>query len=431
MTPESAERRWSNLSLLKLSAFGFGMVGFLLAMETVVLPVLVLDVAPESLKNTYLSILGIAGLVVVGLVQPLVGRLSDHTRSPLGRRVPYLLWGCMTVCLGVVGVGFADSFVVLLLVWLFLQANLNIGYIPYQSLIRDLVPLNRIGGASSIKILSDAAGSLVLIVVAGVLIERTSGPNFISWKWVTVALFGVVLISGTTVTSFTVRAKESTLALVGRVAGMDQVPSEGLHPQLKRFFLSRLLIMTAITAFPTYGLIFLNEVIGLDNPAQSLSSMIVPVGGAFVLAVYPAGWISDRIGRKPVILTGAIGASASAAWMILAVSDGDVLVTATVLGASIGTLMSSNWALANDLGTSGKEGLHMGIVNLATTGGAASAKLFGPGIDFLNKASAGWGYDALFITCAILFILGAVVLLPLKVVSPGSYAITQSPGDAG
>ena len=428
MTPDTSEFHWSNLSLLKLSAFGFGMIGFLLAMDTVILPVLVLEVSPENLKNTYLSVLGLAGLIVAGVVQPFIGRYSDRTHSPLGRRVPFLIWGCVMVSLGLVGIGFVQGFVGLLLVWLFVQANLNIGYGPYQALIRDLVPVSRIGVASAIKMFSDGAGGLILIVVAGALIERTSGPDFINWKWVTLALVGVVLISSTTVTSITVRARETALELTRGAAGLIQQPSEGLHPHLKRFLLSRLLIITAITAFPTYGLFFLLDSVGLENPAQNLITMIPVIGGAFVLSVYPVGWISDRVGRKPLIMAGAIGASASAAWLIWANSSGDVLVIATILGASIGTLMTSNWALANDLGTSGKEGMHMGIVNLSTTGGAAASKLMGPGIDLLNRVSDGRGYDALFITCSTLFVLGALLLMPLREETPGTNTVTQSSG---
>ena len=418
MTPAESTSQWSHLALLRLSAYGFGMIGFLLAMDTVILPVLVLGVAPENLKNTYLAVLGMSGLIMAGLVQPIVGRCSDQTRSFLGRRVPYLLWGCGAVCLGLAGIGLAQSFVVLLLVWVFVQGNMNVGYGPYQALIRDLVPVNRIGVASSVKILSDAAGSLILIVIAGRLIERSGGLDFISWKWVTLVVMGAVLISGTVVTSITVRARETAAELSQRLSGVLQNSTErlqGLHPQLRRFLLSRLLILTAITAFPTYGLFFLRDLVGLENPAESLSAMIPAVGGALALAVYPAGWISDRVGRKPVILTGAIGASASAVWMIWASSTGDILVIATIMGASIGTLMSANWALANDLGTSGREAMHMGIVNLATTGGAAASKLMGPGIDLLNRTSAGDGYRALLITCAALFLIGAALVIPLKV----------------
>ena len=233
MTPSPSNVHWSNLSLLRLSGYGFGMIGLLLAMDTVILPVLLLEVAPEGLKNTYLGILGVSGLIVAGCVQPVVGRYSDRTRSPLGRRVPYLIWGCAMVCLGLAGIGLAPSYVLLLVVWLFFQANLNIGYGPYQALIRDLVPLDRIGVASSIKILSDAAGGLLLIVAAGALIERTSGPDFISWKWVTLALMGVVLMGSTAVTSITVRARGVGFGTDTAVVRTDETGREGASPPTK------------------------------------------------------------------------------------------------------------------------------------------------------------------------------------------------------
>ena len=419
MTPSPSSSQWSNLALLRLSAYGFGMIGILLAMDTVILPVLVLEVSPEGLKNTYLAILGFCGLLVAGLVQPIVGSYSDRSHTPLGRRVPFLLWGCVMVCVGLVGIGFAGDFLVLLGIWLFVQANMNIGYGPYQALIRDLVPANRIGVASSIKILSDSVGSLLLIAVGGALIGLTGGPEFINWKWVVLALLGGTLVSGTLITSITVRARESASELTERLSGLVTEPAEGLHPQLRGFLLSRLLIITAITAFPTYGLFFLRDVVELENPAQSLSTMILPVGGALAVAGYLAGWASDHVGRKPLILIGAVGASASTIWMLSANSAGDVLVIATVMGGSIGILMSSNWALANDLGTSGKEAMHIGIVNLATTGGAATAKLMGPGIDLLNnRMGDGSGYDALLITSAALFLIGALLSIPLKVQAP-------------
>ena len=53
-------------------------------MDTVVLPVIVLTVAPEEFKNTYLAVLGISGLLMAAMVQPTIGRISDRTQSPLG-----------------------------------------------------------------------------------------------------------------------------------------------------------------------------------------------------------------------------------------------------------------------------------------------------------------------------------------------------------
>jgi MFS family permease len=143
--------------------------------------------------------------------------------------------------------------------------------------------------------------------------------------------------------------------------------------------------------------------------------MTLVIGGALALGIYPAGWLSDRIGRKPLVMAGALGAAVSAISLLWADDATDVLVIASFLGAFLGVLLSSNWALANDLGTTGQEGLHMGIVNLATTGGAASSKLMGPGIDLLNRISEGSGYSALLITCGLLFVVGALLLMPLRV----------------
>lgn len=414
MTPLSKEPMWTNLALLRLSSFGFGMIGFVLAMDIVILPLLVLGVAPEQFKNTYLAVLGFSGLLVAALVQPLVGRYSDRTRSRLGRRVPYLLWGCIFVCFGLVGIGFAPNYLALFGIWLFVQVNFNIGNGPYQALIRDLVPANRIGVASSMKVLSDASGALVLVAVSSALISREAGSGPVDWQWLTLGILAFILVTATGITSLTVRAGETAIAMGQGVAAIVQQPNSGLHPQLSRFVLSRLLIMTAITAFPTFGLFFLEDAVGLKNPAEAVGRMALVVGGAVAISIYPAGWLSDRIGRKPVVMVGALGAAASTIWLLWADDAMDVMVIASFLGASVGTFLSSNWALANELGPTGQEGLHMGIVNLGTTGGAALSKLMGPGIDLLNRISEGTGYSALLITCGLLFVVGALLLMPLR-----------------
>ena len=104
---DNSNNQWGNFALLRLGAFGFGITGFFMALDAVILPVLVLGLVPEGAKNTFLGLLGLSGLVVAALVQPVVGWYSDRTRSPLGRRVPYMLWGCISVSLGLVGLAAA------------------------------------------------------------------------------------------------------------------------------------------------------------------------------------------------------------------------------------------------------------------------------------------------------------------------------------
>ncbi len=427
MTSPSDEQKWGNFALFRMSSYGFGMIGFLLAMDTVILPVLVKGLAPGEWKNTYLAALGFSGLLIAGLIQPLVGRTSDQTRSPLGRRIPYMLWGGAFVCIAMPGLGFAPSYWVLLAVWLFMQANFNIGYGPYQALIRDLVPMSRVGAASAIKILSDAVGALALIAICSTLIGRATAGTEGQWVWASLGVIAATVTAATLLSSTTVRARE----IAAGASGVEPAPVEAqrqpFHPQLGRFVASRLLIMTAVTAFPTFGLYFLEESVGLSNPTQALGRMILVVGGALALSIYPSGWISDRIGRKPVVVFGAAAAALSSIWLIWANDVAGVLITASCLGAAIGTLLTSNWAMANELGVKGREALHMSIINLATTAGSAASKLMGPGIDWLNGRSDGAGYEALLITNALFFFLGALLLLPLKTEHAGSLSPAGSP----
>ena len=412
MAQGSSVENWSNWDLLKLNSFSFGITGFILGMDTVILPVIVLTVAPEDLKNTYLAVLGISGLLMAALVQPAIGRISDRTQSPLGRRVPFILWGSVFAAIGLIGVRLAPNFAVLFGVWIYIQANVNIAYGPGLALIRDCVPLNRIGMASSMKIMSDAAGGAAMIAVTGALIGKTGSS--LDWQWLTLGILALALIIAISITSVQVSRRELTSPLNPQRRDVEPSFRSLMNPQLGLFLASRLLMITAIASFQTYGLFFLRDSVGLDNPAEALGRMILAIAGALAIAVYISGWVSDRVGRKPVVMVGAIGAAISSLWLLTANDSTQVLVIASVIGASVGTLLSANWALANELADESHAGLHMGIVNLATIGGAATAKLLGPGIDALNRISGDLGYQVLIAGSAGLFLVGALLLMPLK-----------------
>ena len=439
MMSAPAEQNWSNLALLRLSALGFGISGVFLALDTVIMPVLVLAVASEGLKNTFLGVLGFSGLMVAALVQLVVGWFSDRTRSPLGRRIPYLLWGGVFVCVGIAGIGFtarylvsediafAAKYMALFGVWLFIQLNINVAYGPYQALIRDLVPVGRFGVAASLKILMDATGVIALIFISGRLIGHYLGPDSIEWLWLTLGVLGGTVLLATAITSLTVHSREARGAHADGAGAAARQLGSRLHPHLIRFLLSRFLMFTAMFIFPTYGLFFLRDVVGLENPAQALGNMILAIGAALALSVVPAGWLSDRVGRKPVVLAGAVGAAIGAIAMLWADGAQEVLIIATFIGASVGVLLSASWVLANDLGTAGREAQHMGMVTIATVSGAAVAKIIGPLVDLLNQASPGWGYSGLLISSSALFLLGALLLMPLKADARGAMTPEEVP----
>ena len=420
--------KWRHWDLLKLNSFSFGITGFILAMDTVVLPVFVLTVAPDDLKNTYLAILGISGLVMAALVQPIIGRISDRTQSPLGRRVPFILWGTVFAALGLIGVRLAPDYAVLFAVWIFIQANINIAYGPGLALIRDCIPLNRIGTASSVKIMSDAAGAAVMIGVTGALIGKTSSS--LDWQWIALGILAFLMILAISITSVQVSVRELRVPSNTQRIDIESSYKSVLTPRLGLFLISRLVMITAIASFQTYGLFFLRDSVGLDNPAEAMGRMVLVIAGALGLAVYISGWFSDRVGRKPMVMAGAIGAALSSVWILFANDSTEVLIIASVTGASVGVLLSANWALANELADESQAGLHIGIVNLATISGAALAKLLGPGIDALNQIPDqpdDFGYQVLIIGAAVFFILGAILLMPVKTTGRELHSNKENP----
>ena len=64
------------------------------------------------------------------------------------------------------------------------------------------------------------------------------------------------------------------------------------------------MMVAPVFVFQTYGLFFLRDKIGLENPVADLGNMVLLIGAGIAITAYFAGWASDRFGRKPVILAG-------------------------------------------------------------------------------------------------------------------------------
>ena len=405
---------WGVISLLRLGAFGFGISGFFMAMESVILPVLVMGLVPDGAKNTLLSVLGLSGLMVAALVQPIAGWYSDRTRTRLGRRVPFMIWGCLSVTLGMLGLASAVNYISLFVVWVLIQANASVGFGPFQALIRDLVPLNRLGVASSLKIFSDISGGAILIAITGLLLGKFVSGGASYWLWIALGILGISLIITASISSFIVVPRERAVQRLEPAIWEKLRATSRLNPQLGWFLLSRYLMISAAFIFPTYGLFYIKDMVQVSNPAQTLGVMIVVIGGVMLLSVYPAGWVSDRVGRKRVVVVGAVGSALGLIMMTQVFGALLILAVATFTAVFVGIMLAGSWALANELGTSGREGQHIGLVSVATISGAGTSKLLGPLVDLLNMVSTGLGYTVLMIIAGALFLLGASVLMRVK-----------------
>src|SRR4030067_3721890 len=81
--------RW--FDYLSINLFGLGLNIRNTAVGSFFMPYLVDIYDPADWKNTALSLMRTAGLIIAMLIQPAAGLISDRSTSRFGRRRPFLL----------------------------------------------------------------------------------------------------------------------------------------------------------------------------------------------------------------------------------------------------------------------------------------------------------------------------------------------------
>jgi MFS family permease len=180
------------------------------------------------------------------------------------------------------------------------------------------------------------------------------------------------------------------------------------------FLVSRLLVYMAFTTIQQFALYYLQDVIGVADPAKATAEFSIVAVAGMLIVVWPAGYLSDRIGRK--LLTAASGFIGALGIAVIALSQeySTALWGAAIIGIAMGIFNSTNWALATDFAPKTEEARYLGVANMATAGGAVLARVIGPGIDFFNNRSPLSGYHFMLLACAVYFILGSILVFRIK-----------------
>jgi len=409
--------RFSSVNYIKITIFGFALAALWSSLHTIVMPLRLLDFVAEPEKNTYLGLLTFAGLILAIIVQPIAGAISDRSGFQWGRRRPYILIGAIAVMLFLPGIGLAGSYIAIFFIYCLLQISGNMAQGPYQAFIPDLVPEGRRGLASGVKTLLEIVGGVALLYPIALFMDRYSAGEGASWLWLTLGALAIVLLGVMIATLLTVKERPGTGSQLPLLPTLYK--SFKINIRANRdfvwFLISRLLVLMAFTTLQTFALYFLRDVVGVVNPASATAQFSIVAAAGMLAVVYPAGRLSDRVGRRPVVVTsGLLGAIGIALIFLFQHSYILIIFCGGLVGISFGAFMSSNWALATDLVGKGEEARYLGLTNLATAGGAALARLIGPVIDFFNAHSFGLGYSVMLGACFIYFLTGSALLMKIK-----------------
>jgi len=409
---------FGSVNYIKITIFGFALAALWSSLHTIVIQVRLLDFVAEAQKNTYLGLLTGTGLILAMAVQPIAGAISDRSGFSWGRRRPYILLGTILTMLFLPGIGLCGSYLTLFITYCLLQVSSNTAQGPYQGFIPDLVPEGKRGLASGVKTLLEILGGVALIRLIAPFMDRYFTEQGGPWLGYTLAILGIVLLGTMLATILTVKERPG--------AGGPKLP---LLPALYKsfkidvkanrdfvwFLVSRLLILVAFSALQKFALYFFMDVVGITSPAAVTADLLIVVGACMLAAVYPAGRLSDKVGRKLIVVSSGLASALGIMLLFFSQSYVPIMLCGALLGFSFGAFMSTNWALATDLVAKGEEARYLGLTNLATAGGSAlTLFIIGPMIDFFNAHSPGLGYQVMFLVCFTCLVAGSLLVLKIK-----------------
>ena len=381
----------------------------------------VLGSSTHPLAGLAIGVSTTAGVLIAIVVQPTMGSISDHTRTRIGRRKPYILAGTL---LDMVFLAFAawafwsQSYWAFVAAVALLQFSSNFAQGPYQGYIPDLVPSRQVGIASGLLGAANIAGNLLgpglAIIFVAVLPSALGFPQVTLGLFVAIGLVELVTMLITVLFVPDRPAPETTKTLRERAFGAW---GTDLLAQKDYVWLlvSRLFVLTALVSLQAFAVFFLENAHGMapDDAQTAQFPIIITVAAAALLSAVPGGWISSRIGRKPVlyvaIALGVVGAAVIATapeyWMVVA--------AAVPVGVCSGVFLGVDWALMTDIIPKAESGRYMGISNIAVAGAGPIASTVGGIVVFLaSRAAVGpeLAYRSIFVLMALELAIGAAAL---------------------
>ena len=347
------------------------------------------------------------------LIQPPVGAWSDRLRTPLGRRIPFILIGAPV---GAIVFGFIPLVQVLpLFVACTTTLLLSMAFwrTPVVALMPDVTPSQFRSQANGIINFMGGIGAIIAFLVGGMLYDID--PAYPFWLG-----SGLVILAAVLVFIFIKEPKEY------EASGVKPNLFTSLREVLQDKDKSALRLFLAIFAwFVGYNAIeaffSLYTVNHLKLAESDASRLLGHLSILFVLSAFGAGFIGSRLGRRVTISAGLIvlGSMIASIYLLPAETLITQLVTLPVLGTVRVVslfLMGSGfaWALINinslpmvvDMVENARTGTFTGLYYLFST----LAAIAGPNINGWIVELSGRDYSVVMLV-APFFMLIALLLM--------------------
>lgn len=397
-------RRVLLLSLFATYTVLFASYGALVA---VFLPQQVAAVDPVN-KVANLAFVTSASAFVAMFIQPVIGSVSDRTRTRFGRRTPWMICGSVLAAVFMLNMAGASTIAAIAALWILIQASLNMLQGPASAISIDRFPVTRRGSVSGFIGAGVTLGMAVGVVAAGSFEAIGTGYAFFAVAVVVVTV-GFSLLNREPSSLGRPRTVFSWKSFLGSFW-----ISPRRHPDYFWAFTGRFLIGLAHHGIIGYLLYILQDHIGMTvTEAVKMVGVLVAVQlVGSLLTVLAGGILSDRLQRRKIFVIGAslLMAVAFMIPLLLPTRNG-MFVFALLFGLAYGCYTSVDKALMtlvlpDAVGSAGKD---LGILNIATNLPQAIA----PPLAWL-VISLLHGYQGLFLVAAGFTVLATIAVSQVR-----------------
>ena len=268
----------------------------------------------------YTTSVALIGLImgldnIIGIfVQPLMGFLSDRTRSRWGRRTPFIVVGVPVAALLFILIPLAPAFPILIAIIVLFSLTANSFKPITEALIADQQPPEHRSKANAFGRFASGLTIIVSALLSLFVVDESVELAYVISAVVMVACFAILLLS----------LRESRTAAYKAVVVEDEKhgrQTTGFFGVFKDIFTDRdrsrlFMILAVIVTWGAWAavraLLTLYGVEHLGLSRGEAGGLTLPASVAFLLVIIPLAILSDRWGRRRVMRIGIVVFAAGA-----------------------------------------------------------------------------------------------------------------------
>ncbi|HYK34048.1 MAG TPA: MFS transporter [Streptosporangiaceae bacterium] len=398
-------KRW--IAALALGTMGLFMAGGTPAQ--LLLPQQVQQIAPHQ-KFLVIGLVHALGAIAAIVATPLVGAMSDRTTDARsfgrlrGRRHRWTLGMAVlaAICLALVSV--QNTVFGVLGLWALFSLFNNGQYAALSASIPDHVPVRQRATVAGWVGMPQAVGLVIGVELVAKVFMKSSGYMFLA---VCMVLF---------VLPFVFTTADHPLARSDREPFSASQLFQAFKVDLRAYpdfgwaWITRFLASLSISMGTLYLFYFLRDAVHYKHPATGLAILILIYTVCVAVTATVGGRISDRLGKRKLIVTVSGALMGSAALLLVFVETWRAAEVAAVLfGAGFGAYLAVDQALITQVLPSAEHrGKDLGLINIAVAGPAAIGGLLAALLVTLGH------YPTLFASTAITAAIGATLVWRIK-----------------